>query len=68
MELFDEKIKKSLEKVMENDELNSEIIEYIVDRVVNDAIDYDNHGNTDLMKQAKYILNRLIEKAKEKNI
>jgi hypothetical protein len=63
METFDEKIKKSFGKIDTPVEFNPSIIEYIIDKVIDCAIQYDRGAGIDFEDQAKKLTNSLIEKA-----
>jgi hypothetical protein len=46
-----------------NEDLNSEIIEFIMERVINSSVEYEDYGFYDLENEAKKLTNSLIEKA-----
>ena len=68
METYEDKIKKSFEEIFKNDKLNQELVEFLVDKIIHDATEFELDKATDLKTQAKYITNSLISKATELKI
>jgi len=63
MDTYQEKISKSFGDSLVNEELNSEIIEFIMEKVINSSVEYEDYGCSDLESEAKRLTNSLIEKA-----
>jgi hypothetical protein len=63
MDTYQEKIRKSFGDSLVNEDLNSEIIEFIMERVINSSVEYEDYGFYDLENEAKKLTNSLIEKA-----
>ncbi|WP_321370494.1 hypothetical protein [uncultured Draconibacterium sp.] len=68
METFEEKLKKSFVKSLKKDGLDERLLNYLLDKIINDVISFERQEILDLEQQAKTITNSFIEKAKELKI
>ena len=68
METFEEKLLKSFDASLEENELNEDLIEYLLKAIINEAVEYDMDKNRDLSKRAKAVTNSLIAKGEELKI
>jgi hypothetical protein len=68
METFDEKIKKSFGKIEPPAEFDPSVVEYIIEKIIGIAIQYDRGAGIDFEDQAKKLTNSIIEKANASKI
>ncbi|MCK9412360.1 MAG: hypothetical protein M0Q53_08685 [Prolixibacteraceae bacterium] len=68
MDTYQEKIKKSFGVSLENKEMNSELIDFLIEKAIDSSVAFEDYGFPDLENEAKKLTNSFIEKANKLNI
>ena len=65
MKTFKEKLLNSLNDAVKDHELNAEILDFILNKIAEEAVEYDMFKSTDLKARARVITNSFLAKGEE---
>ncbi|WP_298754870.1 hypothetical protein [uncultured Psychroserpens sp.] len=65
METFEEKLINSFKGSIDKSELKKTVIDFLLEKIVQEAVEYDRNKGTDLKLRAKSVTNSLIAKGEE---
>lgn len=68
METFEEKILKSFKGAIDKTDLNKNVVDFLMVKIVQEAIEYDKNKATDEKSRAKVVTNSLLSKGEEINL
>ena len=68
MKTFKEKLVDSFNESIKSDELNKEVLDFLINKIAEEAVEYDMHKSTDPKLRAKAVTNSLLTKGEESNL